>query len=227
MFPCWWPNATRPQAIVITLAHGDRVGIRYLDNGVKVYYAPLVPFVQGVAFPAFVDFMPLFRSIVLREGVTIVHGHQVMPVTMLDACCAETLLHRPHPHSRTNAWHTLACCRSRCACSLQCSRTNVNARLVYVYSLVCMRSVCLPRTLFFRRRTLPGLFWCHFGSLVTTLPSLNCAPSLYSRNCSILLNKVQQFTLCDTDHVICVSYAWYGSTILLCLRHFVMIVPRA
>jgi hypothetical protein len=77
------------QVIVITLAHGDRVGIRYLDNGVKVYYAPHVPFVQGVAFPAFVDFMPLFRSIVLREGVTIVHGHQVLCDITSDACGAD------------------------------------------------------------------------------------------------------------------------------------------
>ena len=48
-----------------------------MTNGLKVYYVPMTPFVQDTCFPTFSVFFPLFRYILVREEVDIVHGHQV------------------------------------------------------------------------------------------------------------------------------------------------------
>jgi phosphatidylinositol glycan class A protein len=64
------------KVIVCTHAYGDRQGVRYMSHGLKVYYLPVVPFTEAVAFPTFCAWLPLFRNIIIREGVTIVHGHQ-------------------------------------------------------------------------------------------------------------------------------------------------------
>jgi phosphatidylinositol N-acetylglucosaminyltransferase subunit A len=72
--------------VVLTHAHQQRTGIRYLANGVKIYYAPLPPFAEDVVLPVFVDFINVFRHVVVREGVTVVHGHQVNAVVLLFDC---------------------------------------------------------------------------------------------------------------------------------------------
>ena len=64
------------KVIVVTHAYGDRRGVRYMTGGLKVYYCPLVPFVDEDALPTFHAFLPTFRQIVLRERITLVHGHQ-------------------------------------------------------------------------------------------------------------------------------------------------------
>lgn len=64
------------KVIVVTHAYGKRQGIRYMTNGLKVYYLPLaVPYDQ-VILPTFCAFFPLFRNILIRENITLVHGHQ-------------------------------------------------------------------------------------------------------------------------------------------------------
>ena len=93
------------KVIVITHSFGDRNGVRYLTNGLKVYYTATKVLVEGATPPLFFPFFPIFRryaclplrlslplpssslfalnqhhtthiSIVIREGVTVVHGHQ-------------------------------------------------------------------------------------------------------------------------------------------------------
>eukprot|EP01138_Halocafeteria_seosinensis_P008025 gb/GECG01008200.1/.p1 GENE.gb/GECG01008200.1/~~gb/GECG01008200.1/.p1 ORF type:complete len:545 (+),score=38.67 gb/GECG01008200.1/:1-1635(+) len=64
------------KVVVVTNQYGKRAGIRYMTNGLKVYYTPEQPFFQQDSFPSFVGFIPYLRQIILREGVTIVHGHQ-------------------------------------------------------------------------------------------------------------------------------------------------------
>lgn len=66
------------KVVVLTRASGARRGVRYMANGLKVYYLPLREMAPlGVAFPTFgLAWLPLFRHVVLREGVTVVHGHQ-------------------------------------------------------------------------------------------------------------------------------------------------------
>lgn len=69
----------------------DRNGIRYVTNGLKVYYVPMVG-VQlppgTVTLPTFFGMFPLLRSIFIREGITIVHGHQTT-----STLCHEALFH--------------------------------------------------------------------------------------------------------------------------------------
>lgn len=64
------------KVIVVTHAYGSRQGVRYMTNGLKVYYLPLTPVVDQVIFPTLYGFFPLFRNVLIREKVTIVHGHQ-------------------------------------------------------------------------------------------------------------------------------------------------------
>ncbi|KAB7505084.1 Phosphatidylinositol N-acetylglucosaminyltransferase subunit A [Armadillidium nasatum] len=61
--------------IILTHSYGDRVGVRYLTNGLKVYYLPIQPFYNQSVLPTFITSLPLLRNVLLREGVTIVHGH--------------------------------------------------------------------------------------------------------------------------------------------------------
>ena len=56
-----------------------------MTGGLKVYYCPLVPFVDEDALPTFHAFFATFRQIVLRERITLVHGHQATS-TMGNEC---------------------------------------------------------------------------------------------------------------------------------------------
>ncbi|KAL7644934.1 UNVERIFIED_CONTAM: hypothetical protein RMT77_004751 [Armadillidium vulgare] len=61
--------------IILTHSYGDRVGVRYLTNGLKVYYLPIQPFYNQSVLPTFITSLPILRNVLLRERVTIVHGH--------------------------------------------------------------------------------------------------------------------------------------------------------
>lgn len=76
------------KVIIITHSYGDRVGIRWLTNGIKVYYCPFFVIYRSATFPTFFSFFPLFRNIILRENIDIVHGH-----ASLSNFCHEAILH--------------------------------------------------------------------------------------------------------------------------------------
>ncbi|CAI5475161.1 unnamed protein product [Closterium sp. Yama58-4] len=115
------------KVVVLTHEYGDRVGVRYLTNGLKVYYAPRRPVwlqvrgvwlqvrgvwlqvrgvwlqvrgvwlqVRGVWLQATPPSplpclsLPLFRAIVERERIAIVHAHQSFA-----PMCHDALLHAP------------------------------------------------------------------------------------------------------------------------------------
>lgn len=63
------------KVIVLTHVYGDRKGIRYMTNGLKVYYLPIQTFYNQSVLPTFITSIPLLRNVLLRERVTIVHGH--------------------------------------------------------------------------------------------------------------------------------------------------------
>ncbi|XP_013404356.1 N-acetylglucosaminyl-phosphatidylinositol biosynthetic protein-like [Lingula anatina] len=63
------------KVIIVTHAYGDRKGIRYLTNGLKVYYIPIAPFYNQCAVPTLLTTLPLIRNICVREEITIIHGH--------------------------------------------------------------------------------------------------------------------------------------------------------
>ncbi|MCL4139377.1 UNVERIFIED_CONTAM: hypothetical protein GTU68_060936, partial [Idotea baltica] len=63
------------KVIIVTHSYGDRSGVRYLTNGLKVYYLPIQPFYNQSVLPTFLTSLPLLRAVFLREEVSVVHGH--------------------------------------------------------------------------------------------------------------------------------------------------------
>jgi phosphatidylinositol N-acetylglucosaminyltransferase subunit A len=64
------------KVVLVTHNYKDRVGVRYMTNALKVYYCPDFVFHDGASFPNFFTFLPLFRNILIRERIDIVHCHQ-------------------------------------------------------------------------------------------------------------------------------------------------------
>ena len=64
------------QVIVITHSHPpDRVGVRWLVPGLKVYHIPFPTLVSSATLPQFLTFLPYLRTIVIRERITLIHSH--------------------------------------------------------------------------------------------------------------------------------------------------------
>ena len=76
------------KVVIITHAYEGRTGIRYLTNGLKVYHIPFFVIYRECTFPTIFSFFPLFRNIVIREQIGIVHGH-----ASLSNLCHEAILH--------------------------------------------------------------------------------------------------------------------------------------
>jgi phosphatidylinositol glycan class A protein len=61
---------------VITHSHlPDRVGIRWLLPGLKVYYIPFLPIASSATLPNFFTSLPYLRTILLREHIHLIHAH--------------------------------------------------------------------------------------------------------------------------------------------------------
>lgn len=75
------------QVIVITHHYGDRKGVRYMTNGLKVYYIPIQIFYNQSILPTMLANIPLIRYILLREQIQIVHGHSAF------SCLAHETMH--------------------------------------------------------------------------------------------------------------------------------------
>ncbi|OJI96777.1 hypothetical protein ASPVEDRAFT_48885 [Aspergillus versicolor CBS 583.65] len=76
------------KVIIITHAYKGRTGVRYLTNGLKVYHVPFLVIYRETTMPTVFSFFPIFRNIVIREQIQIVHGHQ-----SLSSFCHEAILH--------------------------------------------------------------------------------------------------------------------------------------
>ena len=72
-----WLQERGHKVIVITNTYETRQGIRYLSNGLKVYYLPIYGIFAQSSIPILLPRFPLLRTIYIREGIEIVHGHQV------------------------------------------------------------------------------------------------------------------------------------------------------
>ena len=68
------------KVIIITHAYGNRKGVRYMAGSLKVYYCPIIPMTDQDALPTVTATFPLFRDILIREGIDIVHAHQATSV---------------------------------------------------------------------------------------------------------------------------------------------------
>ncbi|GJJ10663.1 hypothetical protein Clacol_004890 [Clathrus columnatus] len=85
------------KVIVVTHSHPpDRVGIRWLLPGLKVYYIPFKTIASSATLPNYFAFLPYFRTIMLREHINIVHGH-----AGLSSLAQEAILHSHHLGIRT------------------------------------------------------------------------------------------------------------------------------
>jgi phosphatidylinositol N-acetylglucosaminyltransferase subunit A len=85
------------QVVVLTHAYGNRTGVRFMTNGLKVYYAPRLPFYLQTTFPTLWGTLALVRNILVRERISLVHGHQ-----SFSNLCHEAIL-----HARTMNIHTV------------------------------------------------------------------------------------------------------------------------
>lgn len=72
----------------MTHAYGNRSGVRYMTGGLKVYYVPWRPFVMQNTLPTFYGTLPIIRTILIREKISLVHGHQAF-----STLCHEALMH--------------------------------------------------------------------------------------------------------------------------------------
>uniref|UniRef100_A0A8C5P2R0 phosphatidylinositol N-acetylglucosaminyltransferase n=1 Tax=Jaculus jaculus TaxID=51337 RepID=A0A8C5P2R0_JACJA len=144
------------KVIVVTHAYGNRKGIRYLTNGLKVYYLPLkVMYNQSTATTLFHS-LPLLRYIFVRERVTIIHSHSSFSAMAHDALF----------HAKTMGLQTV-----------------------------------------FTDHSLFG----------------------FADVSSVLTNKLLTVSLCDTNHIICVSYTSKENTVLRAALNpeIVSVIPNA
>ena len=64
------------KVVMMTHAYGERTGVRWLTNGLKVYYIPQQPFYNGNSLPTIYGAFPMLYDTIIREGIDIVHCHQ-------------------------------------------------------------------------------------------------------------------------------------------------------
>ena len=76
------------KVIVVTHAYEGRTGVHYLTNGLKVYHVPFLVIYRESTMPTVFSFFPVFRNIIIREQIEIVHGH-----ASLSSFCHEAILH--------------------------------------------------------------------------------------------------------------------------------------
>ena len=76
------------KVIVVTHAYEGRKGVHYLTNGLKVYHCPFLVIYRETTMPTVFSFFPIFRNIIIREQIEIVHGHG-----SLSSFCQEAILH--------------------------------------------------------------------------------------------------------------------------------------
>ncbi|MEE6468377.1 hypothetical protein FKM82_008268 [Ascaphus truei] len=144
------------KVIIVTHAYGDRKGIRYLTNGLKVYYLPLKVMYNQSTATTLLHSLPLLRYIFVRERVTIIHSHSSFSAMAHDALF----------HAKTMGLH----------------------------------SVFTDHSL--------------FG---------------FADVSSVLTNKLLTVSLCDTNHIICVSYTSKENTVLRAALdpEIVSVIPNA
>ncbi|KAJ8660306.1 hypothetical protein O0I10_003763 [Lichtheimia ornata] len=76
------------KVVIVTHAYGNRTGVRYLTNGLKVYYVPTMVIHAEATLPTIYGCFPLLRNIWIREKIDIIHGHGAF-----SALCHEAILH--------------------------------------------------------------------------------------------------------------------------------------
>ncbi|KAL4707474.1 hypothetical protein ACJJTC_000118 [Scirpophaga incertulas] len=68
------------KVVVVTHSYGDRVGVRYLTSGLKIYYLPVTVMYAQCVLPTMICNIALIRYILIRESIEIVHAHSAFSV---------------------------------------------------------------------------------------------------------------------------------------------------
>lgn len=74
--------------ILLTHGYGDRIGIRLLFGELKVYYISIPEMYQSSSFPMIFASLPIIKSIIEKNKINLVHGHQAF-----SPLCHEAFLH--------------------------------------------------------------------------------------------------------------------------------------
>lgn len=80
------------KVVVLTHSYGDRVGIRYITNYLKVYYLPIKVFYNQCVLPTMIANVPLIRYIFIREQIEIIHGHSAFSALAHEAMMIGSLM---------------------------------------------------------------------------------------------------------------------------------------
>lgn len=80
------------KVIILTHSYEDRVGVRYMTSGLKVYYLPIKVFYNQCILPSMVSNVALIRYILLREKINIIHGHSAFSALAHEALLIGNLL---------------------------------------------------------------------------------------------------------------------------------------
>lgn len=73
------------KVVIVTHAYGRRKGVRYLTNGLKVYYLPLQVMYNQSTATTCLHSLPLLRCVFVRERITVVHAHSSFSAMAHDA----------------------------------------------------------------------------------------------------------------------------------------------
>ncbi|XP_070694791.1 phosphatidylinositol N-acetylglucosaminyltransferase subunit A isoform X2 [Pempheris klunzingeri] len=144
------------KVVIATHAYGRRKGVRYLTNGLKVYYLPLQVMYNQSTITSFFHSLPLLRCVFVRERITVVHAHSSFSAMAHDALF----------HAKTMGLNTV-----------------------------------------FTDHSLFG----------------------FADVSSVLTNKLLTVSLCDTNHIVCVSYTSKENTVLRAALNpeIVSVIPNA
>ncbi|XP_018567038.1 N-acetylglucosaminyl-phosphatidylinositol biosynthetic protein isoform X2 [Anoplophora glabripennis] len=80
------------KVVIMTHSYEDRVGVRYMTNGLKVYYLPIKVFYNQCVLPTMVCNVPLIRYIIIRERIEIIHGHSAFSALAHEAMLIGNLM---------------------------------------------------------------------------------------------------------------------------------------
>jgi phosphatidylinositol glycan class A protein len=70
------------KVIVVTHRYGERCGVRWLANGLKVYYLPFCGVHDRVVLPTGLALLPILRDVLIRERIEMVHAHAVCTMAL-------------------------------------------------------------------------------------------------------------------------------------------------
>jgi len=69
----------------LTHFYGNRLGVRYMSGGLKVYYLPIIPFYNKSALPTIVANLPALAHVIRSERADVVHGHSAFSTLAQEA----------------------------------------------------------------------------------------------------------------------------------------------